>query len=213
MKTIIALASLILTFGSANAQRFAFGVAGGIPFSDANRSAQIASRFSGTGLWSLSTRRYTVGGTFEIAAPFRLHLEVDALYKRTDTTQHAFFSPSFGNITRIAANNWEFPMLLKYRWDRRFRPFLALGGTFRRLQGFDASIETFAIGLSPPHSVFRNRIDQPLTQGGIASGVGFVLMSAPHSLKITPQIRYSRWTSERFLATRNQVELLVGIRF
>ena len=129
MKIIFRVASLILIAGSANAQRFAFGVAGGIPFSDANRSAQIASHLSGSGLWSLSTHRYTVGGTFEIAAPFRLHLEVDALYKRTDTTQHAFFSPSFGNITRLAANSWEFPMLLGptvpffFRTWRNISPF------------------------------------------------------------------------------------------
>jgi hypothetical protein len=211
MKISFALAAVLLLGCDANGQRFFFGVKGGTPLSDANRSAEIDSR-SGGGPWSLSTRRYTVGGSFEVRVPFGLYVEVDALYKRTDTTQNAFFNPLFGTITRLTANSREFPMLLKHRWNRRFRPFAALGGTFRRIQGFDASVETFAYGLNPPYSVSRSRIDQPLTQGGIASGVGMLLLSIGH-LKITPELRYTRWTSISFLPTQNQVEILMGLGF
>ena len=105
MKISLVLAAVLLLACDANGQRFFFGVKGGTPLSDANRSAEIYSRFSGYGPWSLSTRRYTVGGTFEVRVPFGLYVEVDALYKRTDTTQHGFFSPSFGTITRLAANS------------------------------------------------------------------------------------------------------------
>ena len=212
MKISFALAAVLLLCCEANGQRLSFGVKGGTPLSDTNRSAVIGDRLSGYGPWSLSTRRYTVGGTFEVGIPFGLYVEVDALYKRTDTTQHGFWNPSFGTITRLAANSWEFPMMLKHRWNRRFRPFAALGGTFRRIQGFDASVETFAYGLNPPYSVYRYRIDQPLTQGGIASGVGMLLLSVGH-LKITPELRYTRWTSISFLPTRNQVEILMGLGF
>jgi hypothetical protein len=212
VKISFALAAVLLLGCEANGQRFSFGVKGGTPLSDANRSAEIDSRLSGYGPWSLSTRRYTVGGSFEVRVPFGLYVEVDALYKRTDTTQNAFFSPSFGTVTRLAANSWEFPMLLKHRWERRFHPFAALGGTFRRIEGFDASVETFAYGLNPPYSVSRYRIDQPLTQGGIASGVGMLLLSIGH-LKITPELRYTRWTSISFLPTQNQVEILMGLGF
>ena len=212
MRIFLALAAVLLLGCEANGQRFSFGVKGGTPLSDTSRSAEIDDRFSGYGLWSLSTRRYTVGGTFEVRVPFGLYVEVDALYKRTDTTQSAFFSPFFGSITRLAANSWEFPMLLKHRWNRRFRPFAALGGTFRRIEGFDTSVERFAYGLNPPYSVYRYRIDQPLTQGGIASGVGMLLLSIG-PLKITPELRYTRWTSIDFLPTRNQVEVLMGLGF
>ena len=212
MKISFALAAVLLLCCEANGQRLSFGVKGGTPLSDTNRSAVIGDRLSGYGPWSLSTRRYTVGGTFEVGIPFGLHVEVDALYKRTDTTQHGFWNPSFGTITRLAANSWEFPMMLKHRWNRRFRPFAALGGTFRRTEGFDASVETFAYGLNPPYSVSRYRIDQPLTQSGIASGVGALLLSVGH-LKITPELRYTRWTSVRFLPTQNQVEILMGLGF
>ena len=211
MRIFLALAAVLLLGCEANGQRFSFGVKGGTQLSDTSRSGETYSR-SGSGPWSLSTRRYTVGGTFEVGVPFGLYVEVDALYKRTDTTQSAFFSPFFGSITRLAANSWEFPMLLKHRWNRRFRPFAALGGTFRRIEGFDTSVERFAYGLNPPYSVYRYRIDQPLTQGGIASGVGMLLLSIG-PLKITPELRYTRWTSIDFLPTRNQVEVLMGLGF
>jgi hypothetical protein len=212
MKICFALVAVLLLYCEAKAQRFSFGVKGGTPLSDSNRSAVVGQGRAGYGLWSLSTRRYTVGGTFEVGVPFGLHVEVDVLYKRTDTTQHSFLGPSFGTITRLAANSWEFPMLLKYRWNRRLRPFASLGGTFRRIEGFDGSEETFAYGLNPPYSVSRYRIDQPLTQGGIASGVGALVLSVGH-LKITPELRYTRWTSVRFLPTSNQVEILMGLGF
>jgi hypothetical protein len=70
----------------------------------------------------------------------------------------------------------------------------------------------FFDGLNPPYSVSRYRIDQTLTQGGIASGVGALVLSVGH-LKITPEIRYTRWTSVRFLPTPNQVEILMGLGF
>lgn len=141
MKISFALAAVLLLCCEAKGQRFSFGVEGGTRVSDTSRSAEIDSRLSGYGLWSLSTRRHTAGGTFGVRVPFGLYVEVDARYKRTGTAQNALFSPSFGTITRLAANSREFPMLLKHHLDRRFRPFAALGGTFRRIEGFDASVE------------------------------------------------------------------------
>jgi hypothetical protein len=32
-------------------------------------------------------------------------------------------------------------------------------------------------------------------------------------LKVTPQLRYTRWTSIRLLPSQNQVEILVGLGF
>jgi hypothetical protein len=212
MKISFALAAILLLCCEANGQRFSFGMKGGTPLSDTNRSAVTGNRFEGGGLWSLYTRRYTVGGTFEVGVPFGLYVEVDALYKRTDTTQHRFFGPSFGTVYRLAANSWEFPMLLRYRWNQRLRPFAAFGGTFRRIEGFDTSTEHIAYGFNPPYSVSRFRIDRPLTQGGIASGIGVLLLRVRY-FKITPELRYTRWTSLRFFPTQNQVEILVGLGF
>ena len=186
------------------------GIQGGTPLSASTSSALVGNR-AGAGLSTLDIRRYTVGATFEIALPFKLRFEADALYKRLDRTDHSFLAPTFGNITREAANAWEFPLLLKYPFVRgRYSPFMVAGGTFRRIQSFDGSTETFAYGFQPPYSVVRYRINDPLTQGGMAFGDGVrIITMGP--LKVTPAIRYTRWRSMDFLPTKNQGEFLLGL--
>jgi len=186
------------------------GIQGGTPLSASTSSALVGSR-AGAGLSTLDIRRYTVGPTFEIALPFKLRFEADALYKRLDRTDHSFLAPTYGTITREAANAWEFPLLLKYPFVRgRYSPFVAAGGTFRRIRSFDGSTETFAYGFQPPYSVVRYRINDPLTQGGLAFGAGVrIITMGP--LKVTPAIRYTRWRSMEFLPTKNQVEFFVGL--
>ena len=193
-------------------QSFYLGIKAGTPLSASTASAMIGGR-GGAGLSTLNIRRSTIGPSFEIALPVGLRLEADALYKRLDRTEHRFFNPVFGNISRLAANTWEFPLLLKYSCEHgTFRPFVVAGGVFRRIHSFEGSTETFAGGFQPPYSVTRYRVDEPLTQGGAAVGAGVrVLAAGP--LKITPEIRYTRWTSLRFLPTRNRVEFLVGVGF
>jgi hypothetical protein len=188
------------------------GAKGGTPISSSVSSAVAGGR-GGSGLSTLNVRRYTVGPTFEVALPFGFRFEADALYKRLDRTDHRFLAPTFGTITRHSANTWEFPLLLKHPWRRgRLRPFAAGGGTFRRIQSFDGSAETFAGGFQPPYAVRRYRVDEPLTQGGMVFSAGVRLMAAG-PLKVTPEIRYTRYTSSRFLPTENQVEFLVGVGF
>jgi hypothetical protein len=202
---------ILLICSNADSQMFYFGVKGGTPLSPSTSSAFDGDR-SGSGLSALNIRRYTVGPTFEVALPFRLHFEADALYKRLDRTEHRFLGSSFGNINRNAADAWEFPLLLKYPLLRngRLSPFVAGGGTFRRIQSFEGSTETFAYGLQPPYSVIRYRINDPLTQGGIVFGVG-VRFTTVGPLKVTPEIRFTRWRSMEFLPTKNQVEIFVGL--
>jgi hypothetical protein len=210
----VGLIVLLVLFFASNSysQIFYVGVKGGTPFSASTSSAFVGSR-AGSGLSTLNIRRYSIGPTFEVALPFGLRFEADALYKRLYRTEHRFFSLSFGNITREAANAWEFPLLLKYPLlrGRRLSPFVAAGGTFRRIQSFDGSTESFAGPFTRPDNVVRYRINQTLTQGGMVFGGGLrILTIGP--LKVTPEICYSRWMSLEFLPTRNQVELLVGLR-
>lgn len=165
-----------------------------------------------SGQWSVYTRPYAIGGAIEIALPFHLSLEVDALYRRTTSIENSFMNPQYGTITRRAANSWEFPMLLGHQWNRRFRPFVSAGGTFRRIQGFDLTYETFASGFNPDHSVSRMRLDEPLTQGGYIVAAGFMVPRTGR-LRISPQFRYTRWTSIRFQPTQNQFEFLLRAGF
>lgn len=211
MRIHAVLAGILLLGLEAHGASFEFGVIGGTPISDMRRSELIGTR-AGYGPWSLSTRRYTVGGIFEVGVPLGVFVEVDALFKRTDTTQSSFYSPAFGMITRLAANSWEFPMFLKYRWKRRFEPFAGVGGTFRRIEGFDGSTEMFASGFNPPYSITRYRIDEPLTQGGLTAEAGVRLWRIGR-LSITPEFRYTRWTSIRFLPTQSQMEILIGLTY
>ena len=60
----------------------------------------------------------------------------------------------FGTITRAVLNSWTFPMFIGRRWDeRRFEPFIGVGGAFRRIDGYDFSTETFAAGFNPRISI------------------------------------------------------------
>ena len=201
---------LALLTTQAAAQVFSAGIKAGTPLSAAGVTAALQSR-AGFGPSTLNVRRYTVRPSVELALPFRLRLEADVLYKRLDRTEHRFGFGT-GTISRIAANTWEFPMLLKYAWTYRgARPFALAGGTFRRMNSFDRSEEIFFQSLGPLPSVFRTRQEEALTQGGwvIGSGVRFDF----GMLKLSPEIRYTRWTSQRLFPTQNQVEFLFGVMF
>ena len=201
----------VLCASSAPAQVFSVGVKGGTPLSTSTATGVFGGR-SGFGPFTLNIRRYTIGPTFEVALPFQLRIEVDALYKRLDTTDHKFFNELFGTITRQAANTWEFPMLLKRLWLRGpVRPFAVAGGTFRRINSLESSTEHFTWGFNPPYSVTREQFEYRLTEGGIVIGSGVRL--AAWRLQVSPEIRYTRWTALRFQPTRNQVEFLVGVTF
>ncbi len=209
MRIRFALMAVLLSCSGAPAQRFTFGAIGGTPFSDASRSDIVSGR-GGYGTWHLLTRRYTAGGMFEVRVPFGLSIEADALYKRTDTTESRFLGPSFGTITHLAANTWEFPMLINHHWHGRLRPFAGVGGTFRRLQGYDAWTESIALGFDPPYSVYRYRTDDPLTEGGIVAHAGVRLFHVG-PLNVSPEFRYTRWTTLRFLPAQNQLEFLLKL--
>lgn len=201
----------VVCASSAAAQVFSAGVMGGTPISSSTATGTVGGRNIGFGPSALNIRRYTIGPTFEVGLPFQLRIEVDALYKRLDRTEHAFFNPAFGTITRLAANSWEFPMLLTRLWLRGpVRPFAAAGGAFRRINSFQGSTETFFNG-PPPVSVSRYRVDESLTEGGIVIGSGVRL--AAWCIMISPEIRYTRWTALRFQPTQNQVDFLLGLTF
>ncbi len=210
MKTILII--LLLLACPAYPRQFYFGIKAGTPFTDSTPSADVSSR-AGVGSSTLNVRRYAIGPTVEVSLPFHLAVEADALYGRLDRTDHSFLGPTFGNITRQKANTWQFPLLLKYSWTRSsLRPFAEAGGTFRRIQSFDTSREDFTGGFDPPYRLSQYRIDEPLTQGGMAFGGG-LRIAIWHSLKVTPEIRYTRWTSLRFFPTKNQVEFFLGLGF
>jgi hypothetical protein len=104
-------------------------------------------------------------------------------------------------------------MAFKYMWQRSgLKPFILAGGSIRRINSFEGSRESIALipGVDPSR-IFRFQSEEGLLQGGgvVGSGVRFDI----GLLKISPELRYTRWTSERFLPTRNQTEFLIGVMF
>lgn len=197
-------------------QSFLLGVKGGTPLSDASATTAVGSfRFlpsSGTSV--LDVRRYTIGPAVEFALPLRLRVQADFLYKRLDRTENLSFVGLRRTIRREKANSWEFPLALKYVWELgTAKPFVLAGGSIRWINSFEGSLETFELvpNALEPYSLREYRIDDALAEGGwvLGSGMRFDV----GILKISPEIRYTRWTSERFLPTRNQMEFLLGVMF
>jgi len=180
----------VLLAPAALAQPLSFGVKGGVPLTDA---------FKGPALYSLRSEggTYAVGPVVELNLPFRLSVELDALY-RPVRYQH---QDRDGTLSRVSGSSWEFPVLLKYRLTGGpARPYLAAGLAFRNLRGFGEYL---------PELRERSAAGAVLG-GGLELRVPFVRLSG--------ELRYTRWGSTSFhlgdfRSQLNQAEFLVGLMF
>lgn len=206
---------LLLLFPAAlPAQWISVGVKGGVPASDAFETVRTAN------LSYLSdTKRYLVGGTFEVRLPLGLGVEFDALYRRLNyetTAGPGGFCPTCGPSTAsTSANSWEFPLLLKLRAaSPAVRPFVAGGPSFRALSDVRQFI-TDPLGRreTGDPAELSNRASTGLTLGaGLELGGRF---------RFVPEVRYTRWGWENFQSpalpqfrnNQNQVDVLVGIHY
>jgi opacity protein-like surface antigen len=177
----------------AGAQSIGYGVRGGIPLND---TFDFLNRFS---LQTVKTSRFTIGPTFEVRLPLGLSVQVDALYKR----QNATFSTITGNTS--TAHTWEIPLLAKYRLPGLVaRPFVEGGVSFQSI----GDVIKFAT-----------------TQTADKSRRGFVLGAGLEAkllkLRVSPEIRFTRWGETKFLPltpttllnASSQAEFLVGLTF
>jgi Outer membrane protein beta-barrel domain len=216
MTTIRALLLLLLTAQSAQTQPVSIGLKAGIPLTNA-----VAGNFGG----SSEASRYTVGPMLELRLPASLAVEAGALYKRTGYRA----SQSDSGITirgQVRAASWEFPMLIKFYLPMAARPFVEAGYVIRRISKIEGTAHisrdlasgtpidaTFSV---PASTILR---DDPTH--GLTAGIGFRPINRP--LRVSPEIRYTRWTGRPFddqgprgfflQSTRNQVELLIGVSF
>jgi hypothetical protein len=202
------------------AQPLSFGVKAGVPFNDA-----VEGSF---GLHS-EERRYTIGPTVELRLPFSFAAEVSALYKRTgySTTDSAF---GVTTNTRVRANSWEFPILLKYYVpgsELPLKPFIEGGYVVRRLFGVDGVASSFGVdsiaGISVNNTLTLNNSfltrDNPTS--GVTAGGGLRISLGP--LRLSPEVRYTRWIGRAFdeqgsrgffvQSQQNQAEFLLGVSF
>jgi hypothetical protein len=191
--TIKFLLPLLLT-ASALAQPFSGGIKVGLPLTDFVNTVQ--------GVTSTSTNRYLVGPTVELHLGWGFGLEVDALYRHFDYTNIVGSTiGALGSVT--SAGDWEFPLLVKYRFPSKVvRPYVDGGVAFDRLSGLTSTVTG-----SP---------EKGTTMGAVL-GVGIdvhILI-----LHLLPELRYTRWTSQHFnianvlSSNQNQAEVMVGITF
>ncbi len=200
---------LLFLLGSTSvfAQPFSAGIKAGVPLNDFLNAAG-----NGTFDYTAPTQRYIVGGMAEVRLPLGLGVEFDALYRKLGYNG----SGIVGTFTTISASgsNWEFPLLLKYRF--RFpvvRPYLDAGVAWDTIAGLKETIVSVALPVqSSPSDLQRNTTMGFVVGGGVDIHAVF--------LHISPEIRFTRWNSTQISdalgllhSNLNQGEFLVGLTF
>jgi outer membrane protein W len=191
--TIKAILPLLFA-ASAFAQPFSAGLKVGLPLTDFVNTVN--------GVTNATTQRYLVGPTVELHLPWGFGVEVDALYRHFNYQDVVGSTTgALGSVTGVG--DWEFPLLLKYRFPAKvIRPYVDAGVAFDRLSNFTSTV--------------TGNPEKGTTTGAVV-GVGIdihVLI-----LHILPEVRYTRWTSQHFNvanvlnSNQNQAEFMVGITF
>jgi hypothetical protein len=206
--------SLLITSTSFAAGPFSFGIRGGIPLTDFFDNVH-----NGNFVLTATTHRYIVGPTAELHLPGGFGVQVDALYRRLN------YDSSF-NLANIVTNNrttgnaWEFPILAKYRMPTPLvKPFVNAGIAFDTLSGVKQTAVSILSGtnLTTLTTSNPNELANSTTKGFV---IGFGAELKAIVVRISPEIRYTRWGSAHFkipngssLSNQNQAEFLVGFTF
>ena len=186
-------------------QRLALGVKGGVRATDDFLSGSATSE----------SKRYVVGPMVEVLLPYRLGVEVNALYRRFGYRTGR--SDIFGSFAeRHRGNSWEFPMLLKYRFAGRL--YASGGYAPRTINGSGRTdIVELDFAGNPRLSTFRSDFDY--VSHGAVVGAGIELGS--ERVRFSPEFRYTRWKdkaidiqgSRGFMvqSNQNQMDVLLSI--
>ena len=137
-----------------------------------------------------------MGPSLEVGFGRRAGIEVDALYSR-------FRAANAGQAVR--GHSVEFPVLGKFYFaDRQsaVRPYASSGFAFRNIWFDDQRSNRFGST--------RLNSTEPAVGAVVAGGATFKTWI----LKLSPEIRYTRWGGYNFPATNpNQLQALLGITF
>lgn len=205
--------AVLFAMAAATAQenRFYFGVKSGLLLTDNRESAFRAGR-GATFDSRLGQNRFSIGPSAEVALPGRLRLESGFLYRRFWRSETVSTGPAFWQTELIRGSRWEVPLVLSRGWGaRRVRPFLGAGGVWSHVPSPETIVTTYNEIGPPPFSpaVTRTRRVSDNTGGVIVTGG--LRLRGPARLRLTPEIRFTRWTSGQWLPSRNQVDLFLGI--
>ena len=192
---IFAATLLMIPGPPAYSQIFSFGVKVGVPVTTVYTTQQIPD-----GGASANEQRFTIGPTAEVHLPFHLSFEVDALWRQSSFS--AVGAHLFESLDS-AVNDWQVPLLAKYEMELGpIHPFIDGGIVYRH-------VSTSSSSVPPPTN--------PNTAGvSVGGGVTLKLLH----LRLSPEIRYTRWPTPAFssayipvTSTNNQADLLVGVTF
>jgi opacity protein-like surface antigen len=187
------------------AQPFSAGIKAGVPLTDSLNASQ-----NGIFEYNAPTQRYIIGGMAEVRLPLGFGVEFDALYRNLQYSSGAI---AFNSIS-ASGSNWEFPLLLKYRFHFPVvRPYVEAGVAWDTITGLKETIDQVAA--SSPSELQKNTTMGFVLGGGVDIHAVF--------LHISPELRFTRWSSQQINAVQstidllhsnlNQAEFLVGITF
>jgi hypothetical protein len=228
MRSARSLSLMILWTLTAFGQTFRAGLQAGIPFTEYFHTGPYSLGLHGGGEYSAATRRYTLGVFAEWRLTDAVAMQSGALYHRMGYVAILnFFDSANGSFRNTAidvkGNSWDFPLLAKYRFRGRVRPYAAGGGVLRyvgpvRGKGEETvgSLVTNTSSTTPLDTSQPSDLRKRFYPGICAAG-GVELGKA--RIRIRPELRYTRWTANlsgaagalRFAP--NQLELLVALTF
>jgi Outer membrane protein beta-barrel domain len=196
-RLILILLACSFTTAFAAEHIFSFGIKGGVPLTDAFTDDTTMGVDVITHTFS-DAKNYVIGPTAELSLPFGFSVEADALYRPLNLTTNITVVPQPLARYSTNINSWEFPILGKYHFLHTpiVKPYVEAGPIFRQVgsQGSHLSNSGFALG----------------------GGVDVKLLV----VKITPELRYSRWGGDARVqffnappSQLNQAGFLLGISF
>ena len=199
---------LLFLLGSISvfAQPFSAGIKAGVPLNDF-----LSAAGNGTFDYTAPTQRYVVGGMAEVRLPLGLGVEFDALYRKLGFNGSGILG---SDTISASGSNWEFPLLLKYRFHFPVvRPYLDAGVAWDTITGLKETIVSVTLPVqSSPSDLQRNTTMGFVVGGGVNIHAVF--------LHISPEIRFTRWNSTQISdalgllhSNLNQGEFLVGLTF
>jgi hypothetical protein len=202
----------LLCCSSAGAQWVSIGVKGGVPFTDVSDRTQPLGKYGGEA--SFSMKRYTFGPTLEVGLPLGFRIETGALVQRV--RMDFFRGPAPTATLTIEGQRawaWQIPVLLKRRiLKNTFAPYVSAGCTFRHIGNIESDL--IVVPQIPGYPSQRTR-NSAASGGPLAYGVTVAggISLPPKIVRVEPEIRYTHWTSQRYLAGTEQVEFLIGVRW
>jgi opacity protein-like surface antigen len=198
------------------AQPVTFGVRVGEPLTDFVSTVQ--NQFSG---FYSNTRPYILGPTIEFRLPAGLGIEFDALYRRlnytgTDVTTGVTTTTT---ISSTSADDWEFPLLLKYKFKIPLvKPYVDAGFAWDTLAGLKQSIRQTVATITNTSTTSTPADLSKKGASGFVIGAGVDIHAVV--IHLSPEVRYTRWGAAHFedpaglvKSDQNQAEFLLGITF